>query len=38
MGAGLGYRLHLTNKVNASLALGIPFKTDLNHGAEKQGI
>ena len=35
MGAGLGYRLHLTNKVNASLALGIPFKTDLNH--EEQG-
>ena len=35
MGAGLGYRLRLTNKANASIALGIPFKTDLNH--EKQG-
>lgn len=30
MSAGIGYRVHVANKVNATLALGIPFKKELN--------
>jgi hemolysin activation/secretion protein len=30
MSAGFGYRVHIANKVNATLALGIPFKKELN--------
>lgn len=31
MGAGLGWRLHMSHGINASVALGIPFRKELNH-------
>ena len=31
MGAGIGYRLHMGKRSNATLAIGYPFEKELNH-------